>query len=323
MSRIELRSFLVLATVVSLAAVSGLPALGTIAAPAPIGGCALSATCPAWVELPVGGVFRGYPVSSLDVPITFIPGSVGGSLTASFHIPSAAFNPPVTLPWDPAFQLGPLTGGKYYGINRQDSAEQQNVLVSAAQGLLHATQFTFQASARPSGKATGGQPGVATASTNGVGTLTMFPHGPKDYSHGVSLAGTRRDGTPFGIPGFSTDIPITIDPSQKFVTVGFAVMQAIIASNGGGPAPQGPVWIPITDTNGDGKNDRISVNPGLVPGAAPGTLFDSDGLAPDADYDPNAGIVPALSGWGLVAMTISLSSAGLFLLRRTGFSIGI
>ncbi len=316
MSRTKVGSFLVLATVIGVAAVSGQVAAGT---PSLVfGGCTLSTTCPAWVEVPTGGLFRGYPLET-DVPITF--GVGGASLTAQVSIPRTAFNPPVTLRGAPTFQLPPvLTGGKYNGVSRTDSRRQQNVLVSATQGLLHATQFSFQ-EGLPKGK-TGIQPAV---SGNGFGTLTMFPHGPKDYSHGISLAGTKPDGSPFGIPGFSTDIPIIIDKDQKFVTIGFGVMQALILATGMGaetPVPQGPVWIPITDTNGDGKNDRIVVDPALFNGAAQGTLFDSDGMAPDSDYDPFAS-VPALSSWGLAAMTLTLCSAGLFLLRRTGFSVGI
>jgi hypothetical protein len=104
-------------------------------------------------------------------------------------------------------------------------------------------------------------------------------------------------------------------PWSQATLVGINPNGHIITPQGaGGPNPQ--IWVPLADTNGDGKPDSIvpdftgsgTPDPDLLPGPAMGPV-----LAPPTLLTPLP--VPTFSEWSILGMVLALTMVGLWQLK--------
>jgi hypothetical protein len=169
----------------------------------------------------------------------------------------------------------------------------------------------------PPAKAVG--PTVQVAGT-GFGTGTMHPLSSQGYSNGITLAGTTYGGKPISMDvNFVTSQPGT-SGQPEYIGIPYAVLQTVNTLASGVIDPGGQVWVPLTDTNGDGVPDSIQVDLSNQGGPGPTAFYQSQVLVP-VGHATN--VIPVLSGWGIAGLSLALAAFGLFQLRRGGFSIGI
>lgn len=204
-----------------------------------------------------------------------------------------ANNPALNL-----FTLSNPVGGKFHTVGRAYGSGTQDVTVTGFTGLLP-TQFTMKEI---------GSHGTFT----GVITLQdTNSDGIYDNIHATGRGGAINIDLPF------VYVDSNHDGYADFISVpwGMANLAGVNFNNKvNGFTPQ--VWVPLADTNGDGRGDTI--------------LFDLDGNnAPDSDVEQPPGgsfgpvaapssisNVPTLSEWGVLLTVLVLGAAGFWQLRN-------
>jgi hypothetical protein len=152
-------------------------------------------------------------------------------------------------------------------------------------------------------------------STAGTGTAALHPLNAQGYHDGVSGEGHKLSGTPIS---FDISFVYGTSPGQTkpdYISVPWANLMTISGQvqGGGSGGLAHQVWIPMTDT-GRGAPDSITADFG--PNAP---SFPSPPLAPGAAVTL---AVPTLSGWAMVALSLSLVLVGWLQIRRGGVSLG-
>ncbi len=249
---------------------------------------------------------------------------INGLLTATPDGPCAVpsrsgTNLTLYTPWSVDPVNGYLCGfdsvtGKYTAICRTTPGGLfQMIAITGYSAFRHAP-------GKVSTYAVGGSfPSTFTYTQSGVGppksgTGQLVDQNSDGVFDGMTLAGPGLNVTlPFVYvdingDGFADYISI---PWSQATLVGVNPNSSVLTPGAGGPNPQ--VWIPLADTNGDGKPDSIMLDldgngvpdpdvfasPALGPVSAPAALSP---LIP----------VPAFSEWGILAVILALTTVGLW-----------
>ncbi len=174
--------------------------------------------------------------------------------------------------------------------------------------FFSATEFSWTQTLSSAPVPPARRPGVRplAATSDGSGALTGPPGGP--YT-GFTLNQTG---------GFSVDVPfqyvdVTGDGKADYIGYPWALQNNGVKKNPcvpGGTAGLDPqVYLPLADSNGDGKPDTVQVVPLGGPGVTTGPP-----LVPAAAAN-GFEVVPTLSSWGIFALTAALAGWGWLQLR--------
>lgn len=144
---------------------------------------------------------------------------------------------------------------------------------------------------------------------NGTGAL-VDQNGDGIFD-GITLSGT---GTNVTLPFVYVDTNgdgigdyVSI-PWSEATLVGINPNGHVLSPGAGGPNPQ--IWVPLADTNGDGKPDSIVLD--LTGSGHPDIdLFSSPALGPTPASPTVATDVPTFSEWGILALVLALTLVGL------------
>jgi hypothetical protein len=191
--------------------------------------------------------------------------------------------------------------GKYNGICRTTTGGlTQSITVTGFSGSGYPTSFAFTESGNRSPK-------------NGTGRL-VDQNGDGIWD-GIALTGGSTNLTlPFVYvdtngDGFADYVSI---PWSAATLVGLNPNGSVFAPGAGGPNPQ--VWIPLADTNGDGKGDAIVMD--LTGSGSPDPdLFSSPAMGPVVAPPTLAPPIPTFSEWSILGLALALTGAALWQIR--------
>lgn len=209
-------------------------------------------------------------------------------------------------PWSTSPATGQLCSydavtGKYMGICR-----------TSPNGLVQSLTIN--------GFTTGGYPSsfqfMQTGGASPVtGTGTLVDQNGDGIWDGIALSGGSVNVTlPFVYvdtngDGYADYISI---PWSQATLIGINPNGSVLLQAAGGPNPQ--IWVPLADTNGDGKPDAIVLD--LTGSGTPDPdLFPSPKMGPVVAPATLAPPVPTLTEWGVFGMVLALMVVGLWQLR--------
>ncbi len=262
---------------------------------APLAAASLSAQTPNrylgpnWPAL----VSAGQPVPGSSATAT--PSGGGGSAT-------------LVTPWDCStgspsqyYSFSNMTGGKYQTVSRMTSAARQQAVTVTGTAAGNATDFSYRESL---GSLVICDGSVRLVDTNGDGAYD-------------TVEGSRAGG------GLSFNLGLVLSTDGNYISIPWSQAAALgVKSNYGcGTAASPQVWVPLADTNGDGKPDSVVLDLN-GDGVADPELFRSPPLAAAPAAAANAAVIPTLTQWGLVALSASLALAGWLFLRQRGLGLG-
>ncbi len=224
--------------------------------------------------------------------ICAIPGRSGTTLTL-FH------------PWSDIPATGNLCSfdpvkGKYTGVCRTTPGGlTQSITITGYSGSGYPRSFQFtETGARSPKNGTGG-----LVDQNGDGIWD-----------GIALTGSTNVTLNFVYvdtngDGFADYVSI---PWSQATLVGINPNGSVLAPGAGGKNPQ--IWIPLADTNGDGKPDAIVFD--LTGSGVPDPdLFSSPAMGPVPAAPTLAPPVPSLSEFGILGLALSLTAVALWQIR--------
>lgn len=191
--------------------------------------------------------------------------------------------------------------GKFKGICRTSpNGLVQSITITGFSPSGYPTSFQFME--------TGGAGPVS-------GTGTLVDQNGDGIWDGIALAGGSVNVTlPFVYvdtngDGWADYISI---PWSQATLVGINPKGSVLLAGAGGPNPE--IWVPLSDTNGDGKPDAIVLD--LTGSGTPDPdLFRSPAVGPVLAPPTLASSIPTLSEWGVLATVLTLMAIGLWQLR--------
>jgi hypothetical protein len=179
--------------------------------------------------------------------------------------------------------LGSADGsGRFRSAGRVNNGRNQVVNITGSIGAA-ATQFSLTETLGTSVRASG--------------TGTLVDSNGDGAADSMSISGTKG----------SAVVSFVFTPSSTYASIPVAQAFLLGARQGRcGPAV-GQIWVPLADTNGDGRGDAV--------------VFDLDGNGiPDPQFftSPPVGAlgVPTTNTWGLALLTLLLGAAGVWYLGQ-------
>jgi hypothetical protein len=262
----------------------------------------LSSTALAQTQM-TGLVSPTYPIL-VDLDRDGVPEMASDSRIVPIRTDSTHISVP--NPWDPVpdgsntFLLENLTNGSFTGASRSLPAVQR-IAIQAYAGDGTPTFFSFEELDSHPDAGTGQ---LVDGNADNIWDAMRFTGGPTTFTLPFIFVDTSGDG--FG----------------DFISFPWASMSALGVDFGDGHNIPGPgttdpqVWVPLADTNGDGRGDGIGVD------------LDNNGF-PDSDlpfgerFGPVSApatslalAIPTAGEWGLLFVTLMIATAGVWHLRR-------
>ena len=244
---------------------------------------------------------NGPDANDTPIPINVIGGVINastpaGPLTVAPSNPQAGTTRPLT--YEITNHPGEYQSLTFTGFDSSNRPTDASVQVSLKGGALRK---------RPLGASSG--PGTGTASLHALNA--------GGYHDGLSGQGTMLSGSPFSFDISFVYGTSTGQPKPDYISLPWADVMTIAGQvqGGGSGGLAHQIWVPMTETD-RGAPDSLVADFGQ---AAPS--FPSPPLAPGVVVQRNFA-VPTLSGWALIALSLSLVVAGWLQIRRGGVSIG-
>lgn len=253
---------------------------------------------------------NGRPDPGVDAPGT--PSGTGSSAVLS-------------TPWDcgtssPSryYQFSNVGGdGRYQTVGRNTYGRSQSVSVAqSSAGVATAVQFEENLLPVPSRKGAAPAGSVPTA----TGSAAVVDRNGDGIYDGVA-GGRTGGGLNFNLDLVLSDI--TSDGNPDYVSIPWSQSAALGVKPNynctpGTPSPQ--AWVPLADTNADGRPDSIvlDLNGDNIPDP---TLFRSPILAPNPTGGAAMAPIPTLSQWGLVLLSAGMAAAGWAFLQKRGIAL--
>ena len=280
-------SFSVAALAAVLLVVATGPAVGAVA-PAPVAGPgAWSLAHPVWFDvngdgIPQSNELTGYPVNVMTgcTVVMGDPSILGVTQTPCANV------------W-----VGAGVGGTFY----QPSGVTQTLSSNAA-----GTQFTF--TEQPAAPPTGAARGVRALAPTASGTGTLLDLNGDGIYDTLQVQGSNRSGT---VP--TTNISLaprdaTGDGRPDYITVPWTTSGAALLGVNVALTPQ--IYVPLTDTNGDGWPDTITAQ-------VAGGISTTTGPPLSGAALVNGLAIPSASTFGLFVFAAAIVALGVKLLRGT------